>query len=154
VFIGMDSGVIIYGEFICSLVVICSNFGSRFVIFIVVFLWCMHNIHTASGSMCGSLFSSGGMVGFVYIMVLGGKCMMTCVSSNIVLCGASFVVHYSSGMVRMVIVSWFSFVARRAQYMAFCKFSLLCGWAYPFPSHLCLKAVPLDPNIESLWNDE
>jgi hypothetical protein len=38
--------------------------------------------------------------------------------------------------------------------MAFCIFSLLCGWAYPLPSHLCLKAVPLDPNMESLWNGE
>jgi hypothetical protein len=30
VFIGVDGSVIIYGEFICNLVVICSNFGSRF----------------------------------------------------------------------------------------------------------------------------
>jgi hypothetical protein len=85
----------------------------------------MHNILIASVSMHGSLFSLGGIVGFVYIMVLGGKCMMTCISSNIVLYGASFVVHSSYGMVRMVIVSWFSFVARRAQCMAFCIFSLL-----------------------------
>jgi hypothetical protein len=55
--------------------------------------------------MRGSLFSSGGMVGSVYVMVSGGKCMMTCVSSNIVLYGVSFVVHSASGMVRMVIVS-------------------------------------------------
>jgi hypothetical protein len=95
-------------------VVVCSNFGTRFGILILVFLWCMHNIRIASGSMHGSLFSSGGMVGSVYVMVLGGKCMMTCVSSNIVLCGASFVVHSSSGMVRMVTVSRFSFAARRA----------------------------------------
>ena len=80
--------------------------------------------------------------------------MMTCVSLNIVLCGASFVVHSSFGIIRMVIVSWFSFAARRAQCTAFCKFFLLCGWAYPFLSHSCLKAVPLDPNIESLWNGE
>jgi hypothetical protein len=53
--------------------------------------------------------------------------MMTCVSSNVVWYGASFVVHSSSGVVKMVIVSWFSFAARRAQCMAFCKFSLLCG---------------------------
>jgi hypothetical protein len=150
VFNGVDGGVIICGEFICSLVVVCSIFGTRFGIFILVFLWCMHNICIASGSMRGSLFSSGGMVGSVYVMVSGGKCMMTCVSSNIVLCGASFVVHSSSGMVRMVIVAWFSLAARWAQCMAFCKFSLLCGRAYPFPSHSCLKAVPLDPNIESL----
>jgi hypothetical protein len=65
----------------------------------------MHNIRIASVSMHGSLFSSGGMVGYVYMMVSGGKCMMTCVSSNIVLYGASFVVHSSFGMVRMVIVS-------------------------------------------------
>jgi hypothetical protein len=114
----------------------------------------MHNIRTASGSMCGSLFNLGGMVGSVYIMALGGKYIMTCVFSNIVLYGASFVVHSSSGMVRIVIVSWFSFAARRAQYIVFCMFSLLCGWAFPFPSHLCLKAVPLDPNMESLWNGE
>jgi hypothetical protein len=50
----------------------------------------MHIIRTASVSMHGSLFSSGGMIGSVYIMVSGGKCMMTCVSS---------------GMVRIVIVS-------------------------------------------------
>jgi hypothetical protein len=40
--------------------------------------------------------------------------MMTCVSSKMVLYGASFVVHYVSGMVRMVVVLWFSFAARRA----------------------------------------
>jgi hypothetical protein len=73
VFNGVGSGVIICGEFICSLVVICSNFGSRFGIFIVVFLWCMHNIRTASGSVRGSLFSSGGMIGSIYIMESGGK---------------------------------------------------------------------------------
>jgi hypothetical protein len=99
----------------------------------------MHIIRTASVSMHGSLFSSGGMIGSVYIMVSGGKCMMTCVSS---------------GMVRIVIVSWFSFVARQAQCMAFCMFFLLCGWAYPLLIHLCLKAMPLDPNMESLWNGE
>jgi hypothetical protein len=54
--------------------------------------------------MRGSLFISGGMVGSVYIMVSGGKCMVTCVSSNKVLCGASFVVQSSSGMVRIVMV--------------------------------------------------
>jgi hypothetical protein len=64
--------------------------------------------------MHGSLFSSRGMVGFVYLMVSGGKCMITCVLSNIVLCGVSFVVHSSSSMVRIVIVSWFSFAARQA----------------------------------------
>jgi hypothetical protein len=110
----------------------------------------MHNILTASVSMRGSLFNLGGMVGSVYIMVSGGKCMMTCVSLNIVLYGASFVVHSSSGMVSIVIMSWFALIARRAQCMACCIFSLLCGWAYPFSSHLCLKAVPLDPNMESL----
>jgi hypothetical protein len=73
VFSGVGAGVIIYGEFIRSLVVICNSFGLRFGIFIVVFLWCMHNIRTASGSMRGSLFSLGGMVGSVYIMVSGGK---------------------------------------------------------------------------------
>ena len=56
-------------------------------------------------SMRGSLFSLGDMVGSEYVMVSGGKCMMTCVSSNIVLYGVSFVVHSSSGMVSIVIVS-------------------------------------------------
>jgi hypothetical protein len=65
----------------------------------------MHSIRTASVSMRGSLFSSRGMVGSEYTMVSGGKCMMTCVSSNIVLYGVSFVVHSSYGMVRIVIVS-------------------------------------------------
>jgi hypothetical protein len=94
------------------------------------------------------------MVGFVYIIVSGGKWMMTCVSLKVVLYGVSFVVHSSSGMVRMVIVSWFSFVARWAQCIAFCVVSLLCGCAYPFPSHLCAKEVPLEPNMASLWKGE
>jgi hypothetical protein len=64
----------------------------------------MHNIRTASVSMRGSLSSSGGMVGSMYFMVSGGKCIMTCVSSNVVLYGVLFVVHSTSGMVRMVIV--------------------------------------------------
>jgi hypothetical protein len=34
--------------------------------------------------------------------------------------------------------------------MAFCMSSLLYWWAYPLFSHLCLKAVSLDPNMESL----
>jgi hypothetical protein len=72
---------------------------------IVVLLWCMHSIRTACVSIRGSLFSSGGMVGSEYIMVSGGKWMMTCVSSNNVLYGVLFVVHSSSGIVRIVIVS-------------------------------------------------
>jgi hypothetical protein len=87
----------------------------------------MHNIRTASVSMCGSLFSSGGMVGSMYIMVSGEKCMITCVSSNMVLYGVSFVFHSSSGMVRIVIVSWFSFAARWAQCMAFVYFLYCMG---------------------------
>jgi hypothetical protein len=86
----VGGGVIMYEGFIFSLMVIFSSFDSRFGMSIVVFLWCMHIIRTASVSMHGSLFSSGGMIGSVYIMVSGGKCMMTCVSS---------------GMVRIVIVS-------------------------------------------------
>jgi hypothetical protein len=54
-----------YEGFFLSLVVICSSFGSKFGIFIVVFLWCMHSIRTASVSIHGSLLSSGGMVGSV-----------------------------------------------------------------------------------------
>jgi hypothetical protein len=38
VFIGVDGGEVMYGGFIRILVVICSNFDSRFGIFIVVFL--------------------------------------------------------------------------------------------------------------------
>jgi hypothetical protein len=76
----------------------------------------------ASVSMRGSLFNSGGMVGSVYVMVFGAKCILTCVSSNLVLYGVSFVVHSSSGIVRMVMVSWFSCAASLAQYMAFCRF--------------------------------
>jgi hypothetical protein len=59
------------------LVVICSNFDSRFDMSIVVFLWCIHNIRTANVSMRGSLLSSGDMVGSVYIIVSSGKCMTT-----------------------------------------------------------------------------
>jgi hypothetical protein len=55
----------------------------------------------------GSLFSLGGITGSVYIMLSGVKCMMTCISSNIVFYGVSFVVHSSSDMVRIVIVSGF-----------------------------------------------
>ena len=62
------------------------------------------------------------------------------------------IVHSSSGIVRMVSISWSSCVARQGQCMACCMFSLLCGWAYPLSFHLCEKAAPLDPNIESLWN--
>jgi hypothetical protein len=114
----------------------------------------MHNIRIASDSVRGSLFSSGGTVGSRYVMMFGGKWMMTCVSSNVVLYGVLFMVQSSSSMVRIVIVSWFSFAASLAQCMAFCIFSLLCGWAYPLPLHLCLKAVPLEPNMESLRNGE
>jgi hypothetical protein len=83
----------------------------------------------ASVSMHGSLFSSGGMVGSVYVMVSSAKCILTCISSNLVLYGVSFVVHSSSRIVKMVMVSWFSCAVSLAQCMAFCRFSLLCGWA-------------------------
>jgi hypothetical protein len=63
--VGVGGGVIMYGGCMRSLVVACSNFDSRFGMSIVVFLWCMHNLCTASVSMRGSLFSSGGMVGSV-----------------------------------------------------------------------------------------
>jgi hypothetical protein len=55
-------------------------------------------------SLRGSLLSLGGMVGSLYVMVPGRKWMLTCVSSNLVLYGVSFIVHSSSGMVRIVIV--------------------------------------------------
>jgi hypothetical protein len=55
-------------------------------------------------SLRGSLLSLEGIVGSLYIMESGGKWMLTCVSANLVLYGMSFVVHSSSGMVRMVIV--------------------------------------------------
>jgi hypothetical protein len=57
-----------------------------------------------SVSLQGSLLSSGGMVGSLYVMVPGRKWMLTYVSSNLVLYGVSFVVHSSLGMVRIVIV--------------------------------------------------
>jgi hypothetical protein len=114
----------------------------------------MHIICRVSVLMRGSLFSSGGIVGSVYFMLSGVKCKMTCISLKDVLYGVSFVVHSSSGIVRMVIVFWFSFAARHAQWMAFCMFSWLCGWAYPASIHLWEKAVPLDPNMEPLWNGE
>jgi hypothetical protein len=93
-----------YMGFIFRFAVICSNFVSRSAMFISVFWWCMHTILIASGSLRGSLSSSGGMVGSLYIMAFVGKCMLTCVSSNLVLYGVSFVVHSSSSMVSMVIV--------------------------------------------------
>jgi hypothetical protein len=37
------------------------------------------------------------MVGSLYVMVSGGKWILTCMSSNLVLSGGSFVVHSSSG---------------------------------------------------------
>jgi hypothetical protein len=55
-------------------------------------------------SLRGSLLSLEGIVGSLYIMESGGKWMLTCVSSNLVLYGVSFVVHSLSGMVRIVIV--------------------------------------------------
>jgi hypothetical protein len=77
------------------------------------------------------------MVGSLYVMVSGGKWMLTCMSSNLVLYGVSFVVHSSSGMVSMVIVLWLSCASSRAQCMALYAFSVLCGWAYPTFLHLC-----------------
>jgi hypothetical protein len=74
----------------------------------------MHIIRRASVSMRGSLFSSGDIVGSMYFMLSSVKCTITCVSSKEILYGVSFVVHSSSGMVRMVIVFWFFFAARRA----------------------------------------
>ena len=72
--------------------------------------------------MHGSLFSTRGIIGSVYIMLSGVKSMMTCVSSNILFYGVSFVVHSSFGMVRIVIVSGF-----------FCgKASLVYGFLYVF----------------------
>ena len=68
-------------------------------------------MRSACDSRRGSLLSSGGMVGSVYVMESGGKYIITWVSSNIVLYGVSFVVHSSSGTVKMVIVSGFSFAA-------------------------------------------
>jgi hypothetical protein len=80
-FSGVGGGVFMYVGFMFRFDVIYSNFVSRSV-----------------------LLNSGGMVGSLYIMVFAGKYMFKCVSSNLVLYGASFVVHSSSGMVSMVIV--------------------------------------------------
>ena len=65
----------------------------------------MHKMRSTCGSRCGSLFSSGGMVGSMYVIESGRKCIITWVSLNKVLYGVLFVVHSSSGTVRMVIVS-------------------------------------------------
>ena len=62
----------------------------------------------------GECFNAGFLFSYVYFMLFGVKDMMTCVSSKEVLYGVSIVVHSSFGMVRMVIVFWFSFAARRA----------------------------------------
>jgi hypothetical protein len=106
VLIGVGGGGgVMYGGLICKLVVVCSSFDFSSGMSIAIFLWCMHKILRASVSMCGSLFSLRGMVGSMYFMLSGVKCMMTCVASNMVLYGVSFVVHSSSGMVRLVIVS-------------------------------------------------
>jgi hypothetical protein len=64
----------------------------------------MQSILMDNVSLRGSLLSSGGMVGSSYVMVSGGKWMLTCVLSNLVSYGVSFVVHSLSGMVSMVIV--------------------------------------------------
>jgi hypothetical protein len=104
-FSGIGGGVFMYGGLICRFVVICNSFVSRSSMSISVFLWWIHNIMMASGSMRGFLFSSGGMVGSVYVMVSGAKCLLAFVSSNLVLYGVSFVVHSSSRIVRIVIVS-------------------------------------------------
>ena len=116
-----------YKGLICNRIVVCRILGSRLGMFIVVFLWCMHKMRSACGSRRDSLLSSGDMVGFVYVTESGGKYMIIWVSSNEVLYGVSFVVQSSSGTVRMVIVSGFSYAARQAQCMAFYMFFLLCG---------------------------
>ena len=64
----------------------------------------MESILINSISLRGSLLSLGGMVGFMYVMVRGRKCMLTCISSNLVLYGVSFIVHSLLRMVRIVIV--------------------------------------------------
>jgi hypothetical protein len=53
-----------------------------------------------------SFFIEFGGYGLVLCILwnLVGKWMLTCVSSNLVLYGISFVVHSSSGMVKIVIV--------------------------------------------------
>jgi uncharacterized membrane protein YwzB len=80
--------------------VICISFVSRSVMFIPVLWWCIQSILIDDVSLRGSLLSSRGIVGSLYIMVFGGKCMLTCVSSNLVLYGVSFIVHSSSGWLR------------------------------------------------------
>jgi hypothetical protein len=101
---GVDGGAFMYRGFMFKFAVICSSFVSRSAMFISIFLWYMQSILIANVSLRGSLLNLGGIVGSLYIMVFGGKCMLTCVSSNLVLYGVSFVVHSSLGMVSMVIV--------------------------------------------------
>ena len=134
VLFGVGGSVDMYEGLMCILLAICHILDSRFGIFIVVFLWCMHKMRSASVSMRGSLFSLGGIVGSMYVIESGGKYIMTWVSSNMVLYGVSFIVHSSSGIVRMVIVSWFSCAARRAQCMAF-----VCFLCYVGEHILCLS---------------
>jgi hypothetical protein len=50
----------------------------------------------------------------------------------------------------MVIVFGFSYAASLAQCMAFCVFSVPCGWANPMLRRLCEKACPLEPKMKSL----
>ena len=49
----------------------------------------------------------------------------------------------------IVIVSGLFLVASLAQWRACWVLLSVCGWAYPFPVHLCWNVVPIDPNTLS-----
>jgi hypothetical protein len=84
ILIEVDCGSFAYGIGIWSSIAICSIFVWKFGILIMWFLWCIHNILKAEGLMWGSFFNSGEIVGSIYIIVSGGKCIITCMSSNCV----------------------------------------------------------------------
>ena len=124
-----------------------------------VVLWCMHNIQIARLSVLGSFLNYGGIIGSSYIMVSTLKCVMTCESGKRPSWGLRLWHQFGSIVISIVAVSRLFLAASFAQWRV-CRASFfVCGWAYPFPFHLCWNAIPIDPHTlfwgngeENCWN--
>ena len=119
-----------------------------------VVLWCMHSIGIERLFVLGSILNSGGIVGSLYIMVSVLKCAMMCESGNGQSWGLRLWYQFGSIVTSIVLVCGLFLATSLAQWrVCWASFSV-CGWAYPFPFHLCWNAIPFDPNALSQGNGE
>ena len=102
-----------------------------------VVLWCIHNTRMPRLSTLGSIRSSSGIVGSLYIMVTALKCVMTCEYGNEPSWGLRLWYQFGFVVTSIVVVSGLFLAANLVQwrFVGF-VFSMRVGISAPYPCML------------------